>query len=229
MVLQNILENAISFSPRGGTIIITLTQNHDTVELQIDDEGPGIAADKIERVFERYFSSRPNQASEAGTAADIRASASGSCGAMSRRWAARCAPPTGSAAACRSPSSCHATATDRSTHNLIALVWQASASVTNSPLLGAAAKHTLITGRCIGAPIASRHGRTHRHRSREVPAAGFGADSSRHPVGRRGHPSVAAVARGVSQAAAAARLRAHAAAGDRGAQPRATSALRRRC
>jgi two-component system sensor histidine kinase ChvG len=65
-VLQNILENATSFSPRGATIVITLTQNHDTVELQVDDEGPGIAAEKIERVFERYFSSRPNQPSEAG-------------------------------------------------------------------------------------------------------------------------------------------------------------------
>jgi two-component system sensor histidine kinase ChvG len=60
-VLQNILENAISFSPRGATIIITLTQDHETVELQVDDEGPGIPAEKIERIFERYFSSRPQQ------------------------------------------------------------------------------------------------------------------------------------------------------------------------
>jgi two-component system sensor histidine kinase ChvG len=65
-VLQNILENATSFSPRGSTIIITLTQNHDTVELQVDDEGPGIPPDKIERMFERYFSSRANQPSEVG-------------------------------------------------------------------------------------------------------------------------------------------------------------------
>jgi two-component system sensor histidine kinase ChvG len=65
-VLQNILENAISFSPRGATIIITLAQDHETVELQVDDEGPGIPADKIERIFERYFSSRPNQPAEAG-------------------------------------------------------------------------------------------------------------------------------------------------------------------
>ena len=71
-VLQNILENATSFSPRGGSIIITLTQNHDTVELQVDDEGPGIPADKIERVFERYFSSRPNQPSDDRPAAAFR-------------------------------------------------------------------------------------------------------------------------------------------------------------
>jgi two-component system sensor histidine kinase ChvG len=65
-VLQNILENAISFSPRAGTIIITLSQDHNTVELQVDDEGPGIPPDKIERIFERYFSSRPTQPSEPG-------------------------------------------------------------------------------------------------------------------------------------------------------------------
>ena len=64
--LQNILENAISFSPRGGTITITLSHDHDTVQLQIDDEGPGIPPDKIEHIFERYFSSRPHQPSEPG-------------------------------------------------------------------------------------------------------------------------------------------------------------------
>ena len=59
IVLQNVLENAISFSPRGGTIVMTLTQNDETVDLQIDDEGPGVDPAKIDYVFERYFSSRP--------------------------------------------------------------------------------------------------------------------------------------------------------------------------
>ena len=54
------LENAISFSPRSGTIVVTLTLNHETIELQVDDEGPGVDPAKIGRMFERYFSSRPN-------------------------------------------------------------------------------------------------------------------------------------------------------------------------
>jgi two-component system sensor histidine kinase ChvG len=58
-VLQNVLENAISFSPNGSTVVVTLTANHDTVELQVEDEGPGIDPAKIDHVFERYFSSRP--------------------------------------------------------------------------------------------------------------------------------------------------------------------------
>lgn len=61
MVLQNILENAISFSPRGSTITVTLNKRRETVELRIEDEGPGIAAERIEYIFERYFSSRPSQ------------------------------------------------------------------------------------------------------------------------------------------------------------------------
>src|SRR5205085_9669498 len=63
IVLQNILENAISFTPPGGTIVVTLTQSEESIELQIDDEGPGIDARKIDRIFERYFSLRPRQPS----------------------------------------------------------------------------------------------------------------------------------------------------------------------
>jgi two-component system sensor histidine kinase ChvG len=67
VVLQNVLENAISFSPRGGTIVVTQTTNSDTVELQIDDEGPGVEHTKIAHMFERYFSSRSRDANDAGT------------------------------------------------------------------------------------------------------------------------------------------------------------------
>jgi two-component system sensor histidine kinase ChvG len=62
IVLQNVLENATSFSPHGSTIALTLTQSSETVELQIDDEGPGIEPDKIEHIFERYFSTRTREA-----------------------------------------------------------------------------------------------------------------------------------------------------------------------
>jgi two-component system sensor histidine kinase ChvG len=65
VVVQNVLENAISFSPPGGTIVVTLTTTDGTVELQIDDEGPGVDPAKIDYVFERYFSSRPHDATDA--------------------------------------------------------------------------------------------------------------------------------------------------------------------
>jgi two-component system sensor histidine kinase ChvG len=70
VVVQNVLENAISFSPRGGTIVVTLTANGETIDLQIDDEGPGVDSAKIAHMFERYFSSRPRDPSNA----DVQAS-----------------------------------------------------------------------------------------------------------------------------------------------------------
>lgn len=66
LVLQNVLENAIGFSPPGSAITVALTANEETVELRIDDEGPGIDPAKIDHVFERYFSSRPSDAAGNG-------------------------------------------------------------------------------------------------------------------------------------------------------------------
>ncbi|HEX6958807.1 MAG TPA: HAMP domain-containing sensor histidine kinase [Ferrovibrio sp.] len=61
VVVENILDNAISFSPPESTITVTLTQEYGKILLRIDDEGPGIAPDKVVHVFERYFSLRPKK------------------------------------------------------------------------------------------------------------------------------------------------------------------------
>jgi two-component system sensor histidine kinase ChvG len=65
-IVQNLLENAISFSPRGGAITVTLTTDAETVALQIEDEGPGADAQGIAHMFERYYSSRACEPSTAG-------------------------------------------------------------------------------------------------------------------------------------------------------------------
>jgi two-component system sensor histidine kinase ChvG len=64
VVLQNVLENAISFAPRGSTIVVTLTTTAEAVAIQVDDEGPGVPAEEIGQMFERYFSSRPRDAAK---------------------------------------------------------------------------------------------------------------------------------------------------------------------
>jgi two-component system sensor histidine kinase ChvG len=61
--LQNILENAISFSPRTGTITVTLSQDHDTVQLQVDDEGPRHPA-RQDRAHLRALLLLPSQPAE---------------------------------------------------------------------------------------------------------------------------------------------------------------------
>ncbi len=59
IITENILDNAIGFSPKDGTIITTLRRNARQVELKIEDEGPGIDPARLDHVFERHYSYRP--------------------------------------------------------------------------------------------------------------------------------------------------------------------------
>jgi two-component system, chemotaxis family, sensor kinase Cph1 len=63
-VLSNLLANAVKFTPEGGTITLRAVQHGDELLIAVIDTGPGIAADHLPYVFERYWKGRP--ASEAG-------------------------------------------------------------------------------------------------------------------------------------------------------------------
>ena len=65
-VITNLLDNALSFSPEGGTITVSARRVGAEVELIVDDEGPGIPADKLEDIFERFYSDRPQSDSTVG-------------------------------------------------------------------------------------------------------------------------------------------------------------------
>jgi two-component system sensor histidine kinase ChvG len=58
-VLRNLLANAVSFSPKGGTITLIGRQLGPVVEIAVEDEGPGIPEARLEHVFERFYSERP--------------------------------------------------------------------------------------------------------------------------------------------------------------------------
>jgi two-component system, OmpR family, sensor histidine kinase ChvG len=58
-VFENLIDNAVSFSPPGGAITITLINHGDYVSCDVSDEGPGIPPEARERVFERFHSLRP--------------------------------------------------------------------------------------------------------------------------------------------------------------------------
>jgi two-component system sensor histidine kinase ChvG len=60
-VIDNLIENARSFSPQDGTVRITAKRLRNAVEITVDDNGPGIQPEAMERIFERFYTDRPHQ------------------------------------------------------------------------------------------------------------------------------------------------------------------------
>ena len=66
-VIANLLENAVKFSPPGSTIEVSGVAVDGAVELRIDDQGPGIPADQLELIFERFYRVRSHSTPIPGT------------------------------------------------------------------------------------------------------------------------------------------------------------------
>ncbi len=66
-VIENILENAASFTPKFGTIDVSLARSGQWVEVRVADRGPGVDADKLARIFNRYVTYREEPDAEGGT------------------------------------------------------------------------------------------------------------------------------------------------------------------
>ena len=58
-VFENLIDNAISFSPDGGEVEILVSKTASEVLVRVMDEGPGVPPDQREAVFERFHSRRP--------------------------------------------------------------------------------------------------------------------------------------------------------------------------
>ncbi|MFK5098490.1 sensor histidine kinase, partial [Klebsiella pneumoniae] len=53
-VFQNVLANALSFSPPGGRVTIRARRTGDRVEVHVEDDGPGIPESKLTAIFDRF-------------------------------------------------------------------------------------------------------------------------------------------------------------------------------
>jgi two-component system sensor histidine kinase ChvG len=60
-VMDNLIDNARSFSPPGGTVRITCRRTRTQIEILVDDDGPGVRPDSFEKIFERFYTDRPHQ------------------------------------------------------------------------------------------------------------------------------------------------------------------------
>ena len=58
-VFQNLLSNALSFSPPGGTVRLGARRQDGTIHVVVDDDGPGIPPGKLSAIFDRFYSERP--------------------------------------------------------------------------------------------------------------------------------------------------------------------------
>lgn len=58
-VFGNLLSNALSFSPADGRVTVRVLVQNDTIMVQVDDQGPGIPENKLQTVFERFYTERP--------------------------------------------------------------------------------------------------------------------------------------------------------------------------
>ncbi len=58
-VLRNLIGNALSFSPPSGTIRLRAAEAGASVEIAVEDDGPGIPEARLEHVFDRFYTERP--------------------------------------------------------------------------------------------------------------------------------------------------------------------------
>ena len=61
-VLENLIENALGFSPQHAMVRVALRREGAEAVLTVEDDGPGVAPERLGHIFERYYSHRPGAA-----------------------------------------------------------------------------------------------------------------------------------------------------------------------
>jgi len=54
-ILDNLISNAVKYSPEGGDIVVQAKQKGEFMEIRVKDKGIGIAADQVGKLFQKYY------------------------------------------------------------------------------------------------------------------------------------------------------------------------------
>lgn len=65
-VLLNLVENAVKYTPSGGSVQVRVVESDDSIRLEVRDDGPGIPAEHRDRVFERFYRVDAGRSSDMG-------------------------------------------------------------------------------------------------------------------------------------------------------------------
>ncbi|HKR65140.1 MAG TPA: ATP-binding protein [Thermoanaerobaculia bacterium] len=65
-VFENVLDNALSFSPPGAAVTVSVAADDGHVVVRIADQGPGIPDANLARIFDRFFTHRPDASRHTG-------------------------------------------------------------------------------------------------------------------------------------------------------------------
>jgi signal transduction histidine kinase len=82
-VLLNLLDNAIKYSPSGGTVTLALTRTSHEYHITVTDEGAGIPVEAQPHIFDRFF-----RADKARSRANVDSTAGAGLGLAIGRWIA---------------------------------------------------------------------------------------------------------------------------------------------
>ena len=63
-IIANLLDNAVSFSKNGSLIVVELNKNDKSINLKVIDQGGGFRETDIKKVFDRFYSNRPENFGE---------------------------------------------------------------------------------------------------------------------------------------------------------------------
>ncbi len=65
-VLFNLLDNAVRFTPPGGSVTVSAHRHNGSIDVHVADTGPGIAAEHLPRLFERFYRVDPARSARDG-------------------------------------------------------------------------------------------------------------------------------------------------------------------